>query len=457
MRSPPERRLDLRRVRMLLLAAFFAMGICVWGGEMLLRASLQSICVTVSVIGEEDVPLGGGEPCEGFAAASEASSSSIASSTSSTASSSSVSTASSSAGGGTAGGILSTSEGQGTLSDLGGRRGTLEQSMQRTRNLLEQWAAGRAHPAASSGCSLPYYDVPIGVWYSQHVTSFFCKGYLESDAAAFRPFDSATRAEMAKLLVKMKGGLSGDVPTHRSFDDADPSAWYYPYLEEAAKRGWMKGYGDCYGEHPCMVRPDQPISRAEAAAMVVRFFQLRALGTASPFVDVPSTAWYMRPVTTAADHCILKGDDRARTIRPEESMNRAEMVTILSRTAHEIETGIVCDTSQGFADAPATPPASHITARPQGFTRFFITVPEGEPVAGPSGTCGLPSLQCLAQASVLDASDLIASFLSLQLPSRAAWSEASRAEIAMWLATTAAIAVLGFAATMAILLNRGQR
>ncbi len=187
-----------------------------------------------------------------------------------------------------------------------------------------------------------YSDVPSGVWYEDAVDQLLDDGMLDESQTRFRGGDLANRAEFVKLIVMMNGGLLSTPPAVASFDDVKASAWYYSYMEEAGKEGWVKGDGNCYGSHPCYGRPAANINRAEAAALIVRAFNLEATGDAPQFVDNPSGQWYTEPIQTAADHCVLQGDDSTGRVRPSDNMNRAEMVTMLYRVDQGLAYGDDC-------------------------------------------------------------------------------------------------------------------
>lgn len=181
------------------------------------------------------------------------------------------------------------------------------------------------------GGVLAYSDVSDGVWYGEAVASFTDNGILDASQPRFRGGDNANRAEFVKLLVMLNGGLLSTPPAVGSFDDVNSSAWYYAYIEEAAKEQWVRGDGNCYGSRPCYARPGANINRAEAAALIVRAFGLEATGAAPQFADNPSGQWYTESIQTAADHCVLQGDDSTGRVRPSDNMNRAEMVVMLFR------------------------------------------------------------------------------------------------------------------------------
>ncbi len=190
-----------------------------------------------------------------------------------------------------------------------------------------------------------YSDVPAGVWYEGAVEAFVDAGYLDSAQTKFRGTDNANRAEFVKLVVELNGGVINSAPATPSFDDVQTGAWYYKYLEEAGKEGWVRGDGSCYGKHPCYSRPGANINRAEAAAIIVRAFGLESAGAAAQFADNPSGQWYTADIQTAADHCVLQGDDSTGRVRPSDNMNRAEMVVMLHRVDQGLTYGKDCGTT----------------------------------------------------------------------------------------------------------------
>lgn len=188
-----------------------------------------------------------------------------------------------------------------------------------------------------------YSDVAAGVWYEDAVDAFTDAGYLDASQTRFRGGDNANRAEFIKLVVELNGGILSTAPAVPSFDDVKAGAWYYGYMEEAAKEGWVKGDNNCYGSKPCNARPAANINRAEAAALIVRAFGLDGTGDAPSFVDVPNGQWYTEPVQTAADYCVLQGDDATGRARPADFMNRAEMVVMLHRVDMGLTYGVDCE------------------------------------------------------------------------------------------------------------------
>jgi hypothetical protein len=191
---------------------------------------------------------------------------------------------------------------------------------------LLSYAEGRPFAA-----TLHYTDVPSDAWFGENVELFLAEGYLDATTERFRPADPALRSEFAKLIVELSGGILDDPPPTPSFSDVDRESWYYGYLEEAAREGWLLGDDNCYGRRPCTARPAAAITRAEAAKLIQRTFTLSIIGLAPRFPDVARDAWYSEAVQAAADHCVLRGDDWTGMLRPRDAVNRAEIVSMLAR------------------------------------------------------------------------------------------------------------------------------
>jgi len=222
--------------------------------------------------------------------------------------------------------------------------------LSRLKRVLAGVSATAISLTSVSGAFAAYSDVSAGVWYEDAVNAFTDAGYLDQTQPRFRGGDTANRAEFVKLLVELNGGILSTPPAVPSFDDVSTSAWYFGYMEEAGKEQWVRGDGDCYGKHPCYARPGANINRAEAASLIVRAFGLESTAEAPDFVDNPSGQWYTEAIQTAADHCVLQGDDSTGRVRPADNMNRAEMVVMLFRVDQGLSYGVDCGTETGPVD-----------------------------------------------------------------------------------------------------------
>ena len=113
----------------------------------------------------------------------------------------------------------------------------------------------------------PFPDVTLQNWFNNAVSTTANAGiFVGMPDGTFAPNQTITRGELATAVVRFM-----DVPTVEAFaggDSFDDIAghWARSYINAAAANGWVRGYAD--GTY----RPDQPITRAETAAMINRIF-----------------------------------------------------------------------------------------------------------------------------------------------------------------------------------------
>ena len=103
-------------------------------------------------------------------------------------------------------------------------------------------------------------------------------------------------------------------------------AWYNTPVSTLAGAGMLSGYEDG------SFRPDAAITRAEFAAMALRFLEEDRLVTdewRGGFTDV-GDAWYTEAVETAEIHAIVSGYPDG-SFRPEKAITRAEVCAVINR------------------------------------------------------------------------------------------------------------------------------
>ncbi|NQX66445.1 Ig-like domain-containing protein [Paenibacillus alba] len=79
-----------------------------------------------------------------------------------------------------------------------------------------------------------------------------------------------------------------------------------------------------------MFSPDQEITRAEFAAIMVRGLGFKLENGATPFSDVKSEDWYSGAVSTAYSHRLISGMEDG-TFRPNDKITREQAMVILSK------------------------------------------------------------------------------------------------------------------------------
>lgn len=151
-------------------------------------------------------------------------------------------------------------------------------------------------------------------------------GYSNGTFGVSRP---VTRAEFIAFVNRAFGYTK---TAEISFTDVKPNSWFAGDIAKAIGMGYMTGNADG------TFRPNQPLSRLEAAQVLYKVMRLES-------ITEDHLAQYR-------DLAALNGEDKAmlnavvakgyfggypdKTIRPQSTITRAEMIAILSRAAGEI-------------------------------------------------------------------------------------------------------------------------
>lgn len=138
---------------------------------------------------------------------------------------------------------------------------------------------------------------------------------------------------------------STSTPPQESFVDT-PNHWASEAISRAAAKGIVNGFSDG------SFKPDEPMTRLQFAAMLVRALGLKAEPSDHHFsdsADIP--AWAAGELSAALGAGILQGYED-QSLRPNKPMNRAEMVTMLIR-AYSQEAGM--SSSALFSDSSHIP------------------------------------------------------------------------------------------------------
>lgn len=143
-----------------------------------------------------------------------------------------------------------------------------------------------------------------------------------------RPQKAITRAEVATIFFRLltEDGRDRYLTTENDFSDVAADAWYNTPVSTLAGAGMLSGYEDG------SFRPDAAITRAEFAAMALRFLEEDGLVTdewRGSFTDV-GDAWYTEAVETAEIHAIVSGYPDG-SFRPEKAITRAEVCAVINR------------------------------------------------------------------------------------------------------------------------------
>jgi len=169
-------------------------------------------------------------------------------------------------------------------------------------------------------------------------------------ATTFTPDAKVTRAEFAKLIVGAKG-LALENPATATFSDVATSAWYFPYVEAAAKAKLIDGVGA--GKFD----PTALVTREQVAKMVVLAAGKTADATkAINFDDKASISdWAKGYVAVAADLKLITGYNNK--FSPKANATRAEAAKLIyEEMLYEGKiTAVTAEVPVGFMKVTDTP------------------------------------------------------------------------------------------------------
>lgn len=113
-------------------------------------------------------------------------------------------------------------------------------------------------------------------------------------------------------------------PVALPFTDVTEKAWYYDAVTEIYSRGIMTGLSGT------RFAPELPASRGMVVTMLYRMEGEPAVSAEGRFTDVPEKQYYAPAVAWATEAGLIQGYGDG-TFRPDESITREQLVTILYR------------------------------------------------------------------------------------------------------------------------------
>ncbi len=142
-------------------------------------------------------------------------------------------------------------------------------------------------------------------------------------ATTFSPNATCTRAQAVTFLWRTAGSPEPETRA-MPFTDVPVGSYYYDAVLWAVENGITKGTSDT------TFSPNMTCTRAQIVAFLWRSEKSPAAGTANPFTDVKSDAYYADAVLWAVKENITKGTT-STTFSPNADCTRAQIVTFLWR------------------------------------------------------------------------------------------------------------------------------
>ena len=169
-----------------------------------------------------------------------------------------------------------------------------------------------------------FVDVATGSYYEDAVDWAVENGITKgTDDTHFSPDGICTRAQAVTFLWRTAGSPEPETRA-MPFTDVSVGSYYYDAVLWAAENGITKGTSDT------TFSPNMTCSRAQIVTFLWRSEKSPAAGTANPFADVKSTAYYADAVLWAVKENITKGTTNT-TFSPNADCTRAQIVTFLWR------------------------------------------------------------------------------------------------------------------------------
>ncbi len=171
-----------------------------------------------------------------------------------------------------------------------------------------------------------FSDVKPGDWFYNNVMDAVANGYMAGEGQGiFNPMGKTTRAAFASTIANALGYKAPEDPSTVTtrFKDVPSTHWGAGAIAFCVENEIIGGYDDG------TFRPDQAITRQEAAAILNNAFGLTASTDVSKFTDANRIAsWATAHVAAVANAELMNGDvDGA--FRPTSNLNRAELASIM--------------------------------------------------------------------------------------------------------------------------------
>ena len=184
-------------------------------------------------------------------------------------------------------------------------------------------SGGSSRPSTPPTVDIPD-DVPTGLNGKDHYA--YIIGYGNNDV---RPQNNITRAEVATIFFRLLTDETREANMTKSngYNDVKNGDWFCCAVSTLSKMGIIKGYEDG------SFKPNDPISRAEFAAIAARF-DPDGDKTPATFADVTSH-WAKDEISIAANHGWIKGYEDG-SFKPDQKITRAETMTLVNRVLNRL-------------------------------------------------------------------------------------------------------------------------
>ena len=183
---------------------------------------------------------------------------------------------------------------------------------------------GLSVTASAAEADTGFSDVAADAWYAE--AAVYCRdnGLMNgTTATTFSPNATMTRAQLCAVLYRMAG--SPEMTGRDAFTDTPDGAWYEDAVLWAVRNRIMSGYtASTFGPH-------DPITREQLAAILWRYAGSPAAEAGEAYADEASIAsWAVTAVDWARTCGFINGMSDG-SFRPDGRATRAQVAAILMR------------------------------------------------------------------------------------------------------------------------------
>ena len=183
---------------------------------------------------------------------------------------------------------------------------------------------GLSVTASAAEADTGFSDVAADAWYAE--AAVYCRdnGLMNgTTATTFSPNATMTRAQLCAVLYRMAG--SPEMTGRDAFADTPDGAWYEDAVLWAVRNRIMSGYtADTFGPH-------DPVTREQLAAILWRYAGSPAAEAGEAYADEASIAsWAVTAVDWARTRGFINGMSDG-SFRPDGRATRAQVAAILMR------------------------------------------------------------------------------------------------------------------------------
>ncbi|WP_185819462.1 S-layer homology domain-containing protein [Salibacterium salarium] len=172
-----------------------------------------------------------------------------------------------------------------------------------------------------------FSDVSNDYWASDAIEYLAEKDIINGyDDGTYRPSVQLKRSQAASMMVRAFD-LPNDSRPNPGFQDVDSEFHAYDEIATVADEDIINGDGSSF-------RPNDDLTRAQMAVILVRAFDLEEVDTGNTFEDVESDFWAYEAIETLAANDIGRGSDGE--FNPGDPVTRAQFATFMKRALEDL-------------------------------------------------------------------------------------------------------------------------